>query len=171
MSFIGVISDNKSFETIKSKLPDKIQNNPITIIKINMQSIENIKNIYFETIIINSDLKKLESNKHILKQILNQTKHIILNTDINTSYEDIIDKNEKLITYGLNQKAMITISSIKPTNILIYLQKNIKNTNGKILEIEEKLVKLQENEKIKIYEILILYAIGIIYDQKIINET
>ena len=81
-------------------------------------------------------------------------------------------QNEKvnIITYGLNQKATITMSSIKETDILISLQRNIENIKKEVIEVEEKHIKLNEKDKLKSYEILIIYTILIIYGYKIINQ-
>ena len=75
-----------------------------------------------------------------------------------------------MITYGLNRKATITISSISESGILIYLQRNLKDTNGDILEIGEDLVRVNEESKLKIYEILIVYTILLIKQKSIIKE-
>lgn len=55
MTFIGVISDSKSFEKIQENIKEKWEQE-IKLIHINKKSIGNIKNIRFETIIIDEDL-------------------------------------------------------------------------------------------------------------------
>ena len=61
--------------------------------------------------------------------------------------------NTEIITYGLNRKAMITISSVKEDSVLVALQKNLKNLAGKIIEVGEANINLNENNKIKLYHI------------------
>ena len=78
--------------------------------------------------------------------------------------------SQTLITYGLNGKANITVSSISEDSIMIYRQRKIINRNGKKQEIEERRIKIQEKSNVKIYEILILYTILSIYDDCIIEE-
>ncbi len=90
-----------------------------------------------------------------------KAKYIVINSDINTDY-NIYNFKTNIITYGLNRKATITISSISDGNILIYLQRNLKSIDGKMIEIGEELVRVREEEKIKIYEILIIYTIFLI---------
>ncbi len=166
MIFIGIMSECKSYENIKEKL----KNEDINLIHINKKSIENIKNVKFETIIIDVNLKKFEQEKEVIEQICNNSKYVFINTDINIENNPKIKPQKEIITYGLNQKATVTISSIKDRDILIYVQRNIKNNKEKTIEVGEKLVKVKEETKLKNYEILILYITFLIYNCPIIDE-
>lgn len=168
MSFIGIISNKKSFDNIKKKLTE-IEGN-LSIIHINLKSIENIKNIKFEVIIVDDKISKFCKYKECLKKICMDSKYLIINTDINKEYD--ISKNDEniIITYGLNREATITMSSISDIDILIYRQKTFKNKYAKQEEIEERRIKIQEKNKFKIYEILIIYALFSIYNKSIIQE-
>ncbi len=166
MIFIGIMSECKSYENIKEKL----KNEDINLIHINKKSIENIKNVKFETIIIDVNLKKFEQEKEVIEQICNNSKYVFINTDINIEKNPKIKPKKEIITYGLNQKATVTISSIKDRDILIYVQRNIKNNKEKTIEVGEKLVKVKEETKLKNYEILILYITFLIYNCPIIDE-
>ena len=166
MIFIGIMSECKSYENIKEKL----KNEDINLIHINKKSIENIKNVKFETIIIDVNLKKFEQEKEVIEQICNNSKYVFINTDINIENNPKIKPQKEIITYGLNQKATVTISSIKDRDILIYVQRNIKNNKEKIIEVGEKLVKVREETKLKNYEILILYITFLIYNCPLIDE-
>lgn len=170
MSFIGIVSNNKSFELLKEKILQNENDLKLSLIHINLKSIENIKNIKFETIIINDDLKKFENQEKVIEQICSEAKYIIINTDINFTSNILAQNQEKVITFGLNTKATVTISSITENGILICLQKNITNIKNKVLEVEEKRVKILKGKQFKTYEILILYIIFSIYDYAIINE-
>ena len=166
MTFIGVISENKSFERIKENLRKKESE----LIHINRRSIENIKNVKFEIIIIDSDLESFSKEKKIIEQLCLNSKYLIINTDINSKFK-ISDKSKaNIITYGLNQKATVTISSITDTNMLIYLQRNIKNLENKIIEVGEKQIKIDYKSKLKTYEILIIYIIYLINNDCIILQ-
>ena len=166
MTFIGVISERKSFEKIKENLRKKESE----IIYINRKSIENIKNVKFEMIIIDSDLETFNKENNIIEQLCLNAKYLIINTDINSKFK-ISDKGKaNIITYGLNQKATVTISSITDTNILIYLQRNIKNLEDKIIEVGEKQIKIDHKSKLKTYEILMIYIIYLINNNCIILQ-
>lgn len=166
MSFIGIVSSKKFFENIKNRILEEIKGEAINFVLINLKSIENIKNIKFETIIIEDNLKKFENYQNSIEKICKTAKYLIINSDINN---DVTIK-ENTITYGLNQKAMVTVSSISETDILIYCQKVFKNRENQEIEIEERKVKRHEKTKLKTYEILILYTIFKIYNKNIIDK-
>ena len=46
----------------------------------------------------------------------------------------------------------------------------MKKIKKEVIEVEEKHIKLNEKDKLKSYEILIIYTILIIYGYKIINQ-
>lgn len=168
MSFIGIISNKKSFDNIKNEII-KLQDN-ISLIHINLKSITNIKNIKFEIIIIDDKIKKFDNYEESLKKICGKSKYVIINSDINREFENLIGESNVIITYGLNRKAIITISSISDTDILIYRQKTFENKYRKQEEIEERRIKIKEKNRLKVYEILAVYTIFSIYNQSIIQE-
>ena len=168
MSFIGILSENKSFENINAKLMEVASQNKFNSILIKKKSIENMKNIKFDVVVIDSDWNKLEGQKEILKQIAKKSNYVLINTDVNKITNEF--EKEKVITYGLNQRAIVTVSSITDSDILIYVQKHIKTKQNKVLEIEEKRLKISEKCKLKTYEILILYTIFLLYYDTIMEE-
>lgn len=168
MLFMGIISNRKSFENIKNEVM-KLQEN-ISIIHINLKSITNIKNIKFESIIIEEDLNKFNNNQESLMKICKESKYIILNSDINKDFEKLKSNCNTVITYGLNRKATLTVSSISDTDILIYRQRMFENRLKEKQEIEERRIRLKEKNRLKVYEILIIYAISSIYNKSIIKE-
>ncbi len=169
MSFIGVVANKKCFEHIKNKITQEIKEETINFVQINLRSIENIKNIKFEMLIIEDNLDKFKKNEEIVEKLLENSKYLMLNTDKNPKCEKIKELPNK-ISYGLNQKATITVSSISDTDILIYCQKNLKNKEGNIIEIEEKRIKKKTKNALKTYEILIIYTFFKIYNKTIIEE-
>ena len=171
MTFIGMISDHKSFENIKEILK-KNSKNEINLIHVNKKSISNMKNIRFETIIIDSLLSEFKEETLLIENMCLHARYIAINTDINVEIPKYIKETKAhIITYGLNQKATVTISSITESSILIYLQKSLKNTKGKTIEIGEKRVKVNEENKLKTYEVLITYIIFLIESKPIIEQT
>ena len=170
MSFIGIISDNKTFENVKLNLLKNIKNKKLNIININLKSIENIKNIKFEIIIIEANIEKFNNYMNTIKILCENAKYIIVNTDLNVDTSLLQNYNKNIITYGLNHKAIVTISSVTETDILICLQKNIKDIDQNIIEVQEKRLNKKENCNLKIYEILIIYIITLIYKEEIKEE-
>ncbi len=166
MTFVGIVTDCKSFGHIKKY----IQNRGINLIHINKKSISNIKNIKLETVIINCDLQNFKNELKTLEQICLNAKYIVINADINLKFNLCNKVKNTIVTFGLNQKSTVTVSSITESKILIYLQRNIKNINEKEIEVGEKLINICENCKLKIYEIFILYIIDLIYNNSIIQQ-
>ena len=60
MSFIGVVAGKKCFENIRKKLAEELKQEDMNFVQINLRSIENVKNIKFETIIIEDNKEKLD---------------------------------------------------------------------------------------------------------------
>lgn len=164
MSFIGVIANRKTSETIQKKVTEEIKDETIHFVPINLRSIENIKNIKFETIIIEDNLKKFQESQEVLKKIFENTPYVMINTDKNPNYEEM-PKIKHKITYGLNQKAMVTVSSISEADILVYWQKTLQNREGKQIEIEERRIGKENKCYLKTYEILIIYTLLKIYQK------
>ena len=74
MSFIGVVANKKNFENIKNGILEEMDSNNIQFIQINLRSIENIKNIKFEIIIIEDNVEKFKNNKEALKKICDNSR-------------------------------------------------------------------------------------------------
>lgn len=165
MVLIGIVANKKCFETIRLEIMKK--DNQMNIIHISLKSLENMKNIKFDTVIIENDLEKYQDYKEQLKKICREASYVIVNTDMNPEYREI--ETQSLITFGINQYANVTISSNSEENVLIYWQKSINNKAGNKIEIEERRIKKDENNNLKIDEILILYSIFKIYDIPIID--
>ena len=139
MFFIGVVTNQKNESYIKNKLSKIL---PIeNIIFITDKNILNVKNIKFETIIIDAKI----NNKVELRKILSTAKYVILNSDIDMNLEVINDLNLTVITYGFNNKSTFTVSSITENSIIICLQRIIFKPNGEKIEPEEYQLKNEEN--------------------------
>ena len=157
MSIIGIIAKEKRVNQIKKQIQKENLN--IEFVCINYKSIKNVRNVKFEIIIIEDSLIKLQENKEYMKYIMKNSKYILLNSDINISEEDFKDIELKILTYGLKQKATITISSIKEEKILISIQRAFKNFKEKIIEQKEISVELDDNSDKNMYNLLIKLAI------------
>ena len=67
MVLIGIVANKKCFEIIKTEIMKREKQ--INIIHITPLSLENMKNIKFDTVIIEEDLKKYQNQKEQLKKI------------------------------------------------------------------------------------------------------
>lgn len=161
--FIGVVANSSNVKQIKK---DIIENLKSEVISINSKSIENVKNIKFETIIIQDLMENLKDKTIYLKEILKNTKYILLNSDLIIDSEIFENVRAQIITYGLKQKSTITMSSIENNPAIISIQRSFKNLKGEIIEQQEIPIKINENQAKKTYNLLIKTAIINIYGGK-----
>ncbi len=164
MIFIGIVTDTKSESYIK-----KIQNNndifnKYHIIFIKEKSIDNIKNIKFETIIINREFNEEQS----LNKLIAKSKYLIINEDINKAISLLNDVNSNIITYGFNSKSTITMSSVTEDSIQICVQRNILSKQN---EIEQQEISLNKETESEIYDIMLLISMLLIYNKNDINHV
>ena len=157
MPLIGIIAKKRDIQAIKKEL----QESDIKIIEIAKEKIKNVKNIGFEEIIILEDINlKLEEYKY-MNEIISKAKYLILNGDIEIKVlkEINIEKPIKIITFGFNTKATITISSVKEEKIIVCLQREVEKINGEILENQEKEIKISKENSKKIYNKLAIFIV------------
>ena len=162
MLLIGIITDQKSENDIKKLLDNNnflVENN---VIFIKEKNIDNIKNVHFDTVVINKEFEKMDE----LNKLLVNAKNIIINIDTNIDNKDLNIVNSNLITYGFNSKSSITISSVTDDDVLIYLQRNIYNNYGEI-EVQE--IKIENNPNYSIYDLIIVLTMFLMYVPK--HET
>ena len=84
-----------------------------------------------------------------------------MNADVNIEIFHKIEivKPIKLITFGFNSKATITISSIKEEKVIICLQRNIQKSDNEIIESQEKEMEINKKSDKKIYNELAVFII------------
>lgn len=161
MPFIGVIADEKNENFIRRKIVDSLKLRESSVLFIKEKSVENIKNIKFETIILARKFKNME----ILKKILTNTNYLIVNTDRIKTLDTFNEFNLKKYTFGFNSKADVTASSVTEDGILICIQKEIKSIKGNIIEPQEiKINSEEDTEGVMAVETLLL-----IYENKKVN--
>ncbi len=157
MPLIGIIAKKRDVQRINKELKES----DIKIIEITKESIKNVKNISFEEIIVLEDIK-LESEEYkYMSEIISKTKYLILNGDIKIGFlnEMNIERPIKVITFGFNTKATISISSVKEEKIIVCFQRDIEKLNGEIIESQEKEIKLSKENDKKIYTKLAIFII------------
>lgn len=157
MPLVGIIAKKRDFQAIKEEL----QNYNIEFIHINKDSIKNIKNIIFEEIIFLEDINLNCDEYEFMNKIVLKTKYVIVNADIEINILKYIkiDCPIKVITFGFNSKATITISSVKDDKIIVCLQREIEKTNKGIIESQEKEINIIDNNNRKIHNKLVIFII------------
>ena len=163
MAFIGIITSKKNEENLKKSINKKIEktNIKLDIMAINSNNIENIKNIKFDTIIMQDENAQILNKKYILQKIISKAKFLILNSDEYKNLEIIGQSDLIVITYGLNLKSTLTISSISNQNICLSLQRTIINSKGKVIDPKEIMV---EKDTSDLYKIMISNILIMLYE-------
>lgn len=167
MPFIGIIAKESDSNFIKNEVTKNSVKNKFEFININKENIENIKNIRFETIIINEEINDFIKSSKYLEDILKNAKYLIINSDIVKNIEILKNNKINIVTFGLNQKATITMSSIKSENILICVQKEISNIKGKPIDVQEVNIEITKNNLKKICNSMAIFTILAIYEENL----
>lgn len=157
MSIIGMIANENQVNQIKKQMVKEYFN--IEFVCVNYKSIENVRNIKFEILIIQDPIEKLKENAQYIKNIIKNSKYVLLNADININEENFKDIDLKILTYGLKQKATITMSSIEEKKAVISIQRAFKNLKENKIEQKEVPVELKDNSCKNMYNSLIKLAI------------
>lgn len=161
MSIIGIIASERQTNQIKKEL----LNINVDVICINSKSIENLKNIKFEIVII-QELQEIKQKQEYIKEILKNAKCVFLNTDIRIDEEIFKDINVKILTFGLKQKSTITVSSICEKKVMISIQRAFENFKEEIIEQQEIPMELNKKNMKDLYNALIKVAIINMYASK-----
>lgn len=136
MSFIGILTETKKETEIKQTLKKHFQilNQVHTIISINNKNIDNIKNIKFEIIVLDANVI---GNTPIIQKMILNAKVLVVNTDLEVNLNCVKNLKLRVISYGLNSKSTLTVSSVNEETILVSLQRSIKTLKDNIIEPQE----------------------------------
>lgn len=163
MFIIGIIASERQANQIRKEIKEDLE---IELISINHKSIENIKNVKFEIIIIQDSLEKLKEKQEHVKQILKRPQYLLLNTDLTINEDIFKDINSKILTYGLKQKSTVTVSSLEEKQVIISIQRTFKNIKGKMISQQEIPISLGKNSTSELYNSLIKTAIINLFSTK-----
>ena len=141
MPFIGIVSEEAVENSIRKEILEKLELRESSVLFIKEKSIDNIKNIKFETIILARKFKSIE----ILKKLLDNATYVIINSDIEDNLSILENIKATVITYGFNSKATITASSVEDEEIILCLQRALQTKKGKTIEPQEIRMHLCEN--------------------------
>ena len=167
MHFIGIFSNQLDYEIIKQNIVKIVNRKDLEMIYINSKNIENMRNIVFETIVLCYQENMSEEQKNILNKLCSNCMFIVVNADIFCNTKIICNKKTNCISYGLNQKSTITISSIQEDKAILTIQRNINNIEGKKLEMGEMEMDIKQYNPSRIENILAIFTIYLIYGKEI----
>ena len=137
MQLIAIVSKNEDKVREYIKLNEKL--NMDNVFFINDKSMNNVKNIKFEIILILDDKYDIE-NEGVLQKIILNSKYLIIQSEIQDKLNFIEEKSINVITFGFNHKSTVTASSTELENMMLCIQRSIKSVKGKIIEPQEILV-------------------------------
>lgn len=154
MFLVGVFADKKTQKMLEQNRED------VEIIPVSPETVKNMKNVTFDTIIIDKEMEDMEKIEPFMKK----SEYIVFNSDRKNTIPQIKNKQVTFITYGFNSKSTVTASSIMEEEILICLQRNVKSKSGNIIEPQEFWVKA--NQRNDVYEIMAETCMDLIYGNK-----
>lgn len=155
MSLIGILTEHKNEVYLKKSLEEQGLE---TIFFLNEKTIDNVRNIKFETFLLG---KRVEEKQEIIRGIAQKASYFILNTDIKENLSILDNLDLMLITYGYNQKATVTASSVEENKMLICLQRNITNVYSH--EIEPQEIILENYKESEDYAAMELASLLLLY--------
>ena len=164
MPFVGIVSKENDSNFIKNAISKNSKENNFEIININKKSIENIKNVKFDILVICENIEKILKNSLYLEEIIKKADYIIVNSDVKENLSILKNVETNIVTYGFNAKATITISSIKEEKTMGCIQRKINGINN-IIEEQDFNIEIEKNNVNKLYNVLVIFTILAIYGE------
>ena len=166
MAFIGIMGEKQRYEFIKNKIQQDMNKNNISIININKKSINNLQNVKFDAIVLLNSINIMMDEIKAVNNICKNVNYFIINTDLETKKNPFSNIKTNIITFGLNQKATVTFSSIQDENALISVQREFKNINNNIIEQGEYNYKMNKVDRTNLHGILTFFIIKNVFYNK-----
>lgn len=154
MVFIGVIAEHPKYEHLKKIIQKKVNNNEIILININSKSIENLKNVKFDALVLMDSTEELNKKNELLKEVCKNIKYLIINSDIELKNTIFTTIKSNILTFGLNHKSTVTFSSITDEMLLVSVQREFEKPSNKLIEVGEYNIKINQIERNKLHEFL-----------------
>lgn len=165
MHLIGIFSNHLEYEMIKQNITKNMKRKDLALIHINSKNIENMKNIVFETMVLCNQEKINDMQKNILNKLCSHSMFLIINADVFCNTKMISNTEINGISYGLNQKSTITISSMQEDKAIISIQRNMNNLQQKKIEMGEIAIDLKKYRQKNIETVLAIFTISLIYSE------
>lgn len=164
MIFIGVVSDNKKFEILRKIIYKNKNKSEVSLININIKSIDNLKKIKFEIIVLLDLPNQLEDNIDSLEEVCKDSNFLIVNSDIELKKDILKNVQTNIITFGMNHLATVTFSSVTDESLMISVQRNYPSINGNLIDVGEYNLSIQKTERNNLHELLVCYIIMSLID-------
>lgn len=156
MSLIGILTETKNKVYLKEALKKRQLENVFFLTEVTAQNMRNVK---FDTFLLG---KKIIKKQETIREIAKRTDYFILNSDIKDNLLLLENLDLKIITYGYNQKASVTTSSVQEGKVIVCLQRGIKNIYQEEIEPQEIELEMDKNANdsaiLELASLLFLYA-------------
>ncbi len=131
MALIGILTEPKN----KLYLQEELKKRQLEeVFFLTENTILNMHNVKFDIFLLG---KKISKNQELVRTLAKGADYFIFNSDIKENLPLLEDLDLKIITYGYNQKATITASSVDENKMMICLQRGIENIKQKKIEPQE----------------------------------
>lgn len=139
MALIGILTQNQNKAYLKEELKKRQLED---IFFLTESTVQNMRNVKFDTFLLGKEITK---EQETIREIAKRTDYFILNSDIKENLQLLENLNLKIITYGYNQKATVTTSSVEEEKVIVCLQRGIKNIYQEEIEPHEIELKTNKN--------------------------
>ncbi len=141
MALIGILTEPKN----KLYLQEELKKRQLEeVFFLTENTILNMHNVRFDIFILG---KKISKNQELVRTLAKGADYFIFNSDIKENLPLLEDLDLKIITYGYNQKATITASSVDENKMMICLQRGIENIKQKKIEPQE--IEIEVTDKMQ----------------------
>lgn len=156
MSLIGILTQNPNKAYLREELKKRKLEDVFFLTE---STAQNMRNVKFDTFLLG---KKITEEQEMIREIAKRTDYFILNSDVKENLQLLENLDLKIITYGYNQKASITTSSVEDERVIVCLQRGIKNIYQEEIEPQEMEFKTDKNENnsaiLELASLLFLYS-------------
>jgi len=156
MSLIGILTQNQNKAYLKEELKKRKLEDVFFLTE---STAQNMRNVKFDTFLLG---KKITEKQEMIREIAKGTDYFILNSDVKENLQLLENLDLKIITYGYNQKASITTSSVEDEKVIVCLQRGIKNIYQEEIEPQEIEMKMDESANnsavLELASLLFLYS-------------
>lgn len=162
---IGVIGDlfvYKTTDILKLFYKGKSDADRVKIIPIAINEAASLDAFQgeFDILIINNNLKK-QSQESLIKSGIS-SKVTIINSDEKNIYKSL-NNSKSIITYGFNNKACVTASSVSESSVLFCIQRVLHTLSGNTVVQQEFSISVKDTED-NIHSILAAVTSALIDD-------
>ena len=141
MALIGILTEPKN----KLYLQEELKKRQLEeVFFLTENTILNMHNVRFDIFLLG---KKISKNQELVRTLAKGADYFIFNSDIKENLPLLEELDLKIITYGYNQKATITASSVDENKMMICLQRSIENIKQKKIEPQE--IEIEVTDKMQ----------------------